>query len=361
MLSNWRKATERPIPACYWVPICPGPTKMIHNRDITVVVQGPVQTWLDRAQDEGITRKCLQSVRRYLPGSPIVLSTWEGQDLDGLEFDELVISDDPGSNIIGYEADGEPMLENTNRQIVSTVAGLRKVGTGYAVKLRADNFLTGTGFLQLQQRFSQRADGMRLTAERVVVNNTFTRKYAKGYPVVFHTCDFFYFGLASDVLDMWDLGLLSDFPYDSSRAGRRQYHGAPAPGIDVMQDLCVRFLNKHLSPPIELRNLHDRAGELAEQCRLFYANNLVIAAPEDIGLGMPSKFSGDARVAKRSSRITFLQFVEWQRLYRRYCDPSVKIDGEFKSLLALWFWRCLLLPTKLTEQRFRAFKAAKRG
>jgi hypothetical protein len=67
---------------------------MIDNRDITVVVQGPVQALPDRDQDEGITQLCLRSVRELLPGARIILSTWDQQDLDGLDYDELVINTD---------------------------------------------------------------------------------------------------------------------------------------------------------------------------------------------------------------------------------------------------------------------------
>ena len=330
---------------------------MISSAEITVVVQGPVQTWLDRPQDEGITKKCLLSVREFLPEAKLILSTWAGQDLDGLDFDELIISEDPGPNIVGYHADGGAMKENTNRQIVSSAAGLKGVDSRYAMKLRADNFLTGSGFMDLFQGFSRRCDEMRLTQERVVVNNTFTRKYARGYPVEFHLCDFFYFGLATDVLDMWDLPLIPDYEFDESRRGKIQYPGAPAPAVDVMQELCTRFINKHMDIPIKLRSLHDRTRDLARLGEQFYANNLIIASPEQIGLGMPKKFSGSARVAKRSSRITFLQFVEWQRLYQRYCDDTQHIPDETAQLLQLWFWRCLLLPTKITEQRFRVLRA----
>jgi len=178
---------------------------MIDNAEITVVVQGPVQALPDRAQEEGITRRCLRSVREILPGSRIILSTWPGQDLSGLDYDELVISEDPGIVVIGYRADGSPQRQNWNRQIVSTRNGLRRVTTRYAMKLRSDNYLTGDEFRKLQTAYPARCTEYRILRERVVVNNTFTRLFAKGLPVAFHLCDFFYFGLASDVLDLWDV------------------------------------------------------------------------------------------------------------------------------------------------------------
>ena len=61
---------------------------LVDNKDITVVVQGAV--------DREKTPICLQSIRRMLPGAFIILSTWEGTDVDGLEYDDVVLSEDPG-------------------------------------------------------------------------------------------------------------------------------------------------------------------------------------------------------------------------------------------------------------------------
>ena len=76
----------------------------ISAKDITVVVQGPVQTFSDREQESGITRKCLDSVRYFLPGAKIILSTWHNQDLTDLDYDQLVLCDDPGTNVRAYNA-----------------------------------------------------------------------------------------------------------------------------------------------------------------------------------------------------------------------------------------------------------------
>ncbi len=102
---------------------------MINNADISVVVQGPVQARDDRPMDEGITYRSLQSIRQYLPGAHIILSTWPDQNLQGLDYDELVICEDPGPNIYRYLADGTPGKLNNNRQIVSSREGLKRVKT----------------------------------------------------------------------------------------------------------------------------------------------------------------------------------------------------------------------------------------
>lgn len=99
----------------------------IKFEEISIVVQGPVQPT--------ITENALRSIREHLPGGEIILSTWEGTDCSGLEYDLLVLNQDPGVL--------PPAMLNTNRQIVSTVNGLKRVTRKYAVKFRTDNFIGG--------------------------------------------------------------------------------------------------------------------------------------------------------------------------------------------------------------------------
>ena len=56
---------------------------MIKSEDISVVVQGAI--------DKFNTPKCLKSIRKVLPRAEIVLSTWEKSDVNGLDYDILVL------------------------------------------------------------------------------------------------------------------------------------------------------------------------------------------------------------------------------------------------------------------------------
>ncbi|SDX34211.1 WavE lipopolysaccharide synthesis family protein [Marinobacter mobilis] len=324
---------------------------MTRFEDITVVVQGPVQTFQDREQEAGITQKCLESVRTYLPGATVILSTWPDQELDGLDYDELVISPDPGPNIRNFHKDGSPQYYNNNRQIVSTLAGLKQVKTPYAIKLRSDNFLTGNAFVALQQQFPERGESLRFLRERVVVSNVFTRRYAKGFQVAFHLSDFFYYGLTEDLLRIWDLQLLEDLPLSQAASNRGGPGGFP---IDCTQMFWLRTLNK-VYPDIRLTGLLDNRPEVLAQSDQCYANNLVIGSPEDIGLGLCQKFSGNARIARTKGKCAQWQFFEWKDLYRRYCQPDYRPDVTALHRLKLFLTRLIhVFPTRLeTSVRLR--------
>jgi hypothetical protein len=333
---------------------------VIRNEDISVVVQGPVQSRPDRPQDEGITRHCLRSVRQFLPGARLILSTWPGQDLDGLDFDDLVINEDPGRNIVGYDRGGAPRYENTNRQIVSTAGGLRRVQTRYAMKLRADNFLTGDGFKALQQRYPARAASWQWFRERVVVTNTLARRYYRGRRVAFFLSDFFAFGLTDDVRNLWDLPLFPDFPFDEARRGRMQHPGAPMPRPDVDQQLVMAFLGKQLGRPFVIRHVFDTANGLPEQSDLFFANNFVVADPARIGLGLPTKFAA-GREAKLYSRATCMAPAEWQLLYRRHCDPRFRAIEDRAWLRKVRLVRAFVVPMKRAGSALRSWRDALAG
>ena len=112
-------------------------TCMILSKDISVVVQGPIHT------QDNLTKRVLESVRTHLPDAELILSTWKGSNVDGLDCDVLLLNDDPGA-INGRN--------NVNRQIVSTRNGLQKATRTYAVKLRTDMQLTGTGFIDFSSK-----------------------------------------------------------------------------------------------------------------------------------------------------------------------------------------------------------------
>ena len=107
------------------------------HSEITVIVQGPVVGGGDAPPDDRLTYWCLESIRRHLPGARIVLSTWEGSDTDGLDCDDIVFNTDPGGVPLFLSARAK-VLNNVNRQIVTTKAGMNLCSSNYALKMRSD-------------------------------------------------------------------------------------------------------------------------------------------------------------------------------------------------------------------------------
>ena len=91
----------------------------IKSQDISVVVQGNV---------DKVTVDTLQSVRRFLPKAEIILSTWKAAAYEGLDYDKLVLSKDPGAVTFDIRLN---KLNNINRIIVSSKAGVRHAKRKY--------------------------------------------------------------------------------------------------------------------------------------------------------------------------------------------------------------------------------------
>ncbi|GLS92615.1 hypothetical protein GCM10007916_36870 [Psychromonas marina] len=320
--------------------------------DITVVVQGPVQTFKDRKQEEGITVKCLKSIREHLPGAKIILSTWHGQELQGLDYDQLVLCDDPGQNIRQYKLDGTPRYYNNNRQIVSSSEGLKKVTTKYAMKLRSDNYLTSNDFVMLQKKFQKRCNDYKFLQERVVMSNVFARQYSKGHKVAFHLNDFFYFGLTKDLLTLWDLPLVEDF----IPTKEQPYHDShPNYVIDCAQLFWLKALNK-FDPSIQLEHLLDNSKAKLKQSDICYANNIIIGEPSDIGLGLCKRFIENSRVSRPKGKCAHIYFFEWQQLYKKHCDSGFNVECSLVEKIEVFIYRLMYTHSLYIEAKFRIMK-----
>ena len=173
----------------------------IDTADISVIVQGNV------AKE---TEKCLKSIRKCLPNSEIILSTWHGAETNGLDYDTLVLSDDPGS--LGWHFYGNKIVPfNYNRQIVSTKAGLEKSNRKYTLKIRSDFFLKNAVFLSHFEDFPLRNKEATFFKHRVIVPSVYTRMFFSetGFPTPFCVSDFFFFGLTDDVKDYFDSEIIT--------------------------------------------------------------------------------------------------------------------------------------------------------
>jgi MoaA/NifB/PqqE/SkfB family radical SAM enzyme len=166
---------------------------MIKPEDISIVVQGAI--------DRESTSKCLESIHKYLPGAKVILSTWKGSEVDGMDYDILVLNDDPGAPV-SLRSNGTPTPNNINRQLVSTRNGLLKVRTKYAFKLRSDLVLTNDRILLFFDQYQARDENYKFFDRKVIIPTVYTKEYShpNGMPVPFHPSDWWFFGLTTDLL-----------------------------------------------------------------------------------------------------------------------------------------------------------------
>lgn len=170
----------------------------INFNEVSVVVQGAI--------DKGFTKACLESVRKYLPGAKIILSTWEGENVEELEYDKVIFNKDPGG-ILFEGFDRRYQTNNVNRQLISVQSALKEVKSKYTLKLRSDLILMGNEFLGYFDKFNLRDSNYQLFKSRIIVPELYTRE--KFYyeidnkkhkiDALFHPSDWFFFGLTEDL------------------------------------------------------------------------------------------------------------------------------------------------------------------
>ncbi len=204
----------------------------ISDKDISVVVQGPIVPEL--------TRKCLSSVRKTLPEAQVILSTWEGSRVEGLDYDEIVLSKDPRAERV--RKDDDTSVNNINRQLVSTNAGCSKAKRPYLMKLRSDLLIKSDRFLE---EFQKHTVTGRHFQTKVLILDYYTR-HPYIIPVPFHPSDWFMFGRREDVVNYYDEPLMpeAEMLYFSTHSNRASFFRGVLHRFTPEQWICIKFLEK---------------------------------------------------------------------------------------------------------------------
>ena len=245
----------------------------INKKDITVLVQGPIS--------KSFTESGLKSIRKYLPESKIVLSTWEGSDVSNLDYDKIVISKDPGGVVVPFW-NGDSLSNNTNRYLVSTLAGLNEVDTKFVLKLRSDMYVLGDDFLNFFDKYPKRKEEFSLFKHRIIVPEIYTRKYLEyqcgekkhRIECPFHITDWAMFGLKEDI-DLW----LSHVPFSDEENVMDKYTkeciypsgwDLPPEQFYFIEALKTKYHNIHM------KDVFDYDDKLVRLATEYTMNNFII-------------------------------------------------------------------------------------
>ena len=307
---------------------------MIDSSEITVVVQGPVVEDGKEKPYRFSTRAVLKSIRKVMPKSEIILSTWKNSNLSGLEFDVLVQPDDPGCV-------PESKTGNQNRQIVSTQAGLQKASRKYIVKTRTDILFLSNGFLHYFEKFNKRNEKLKFFNQRVVCSTVFAHNPNRFTRKPFYPSDWFFFGLSEDIKNLWSIPLAPE-PITSLYY---KTHPRPKESTDNSifrycpeQYIWLSFLRKYIQVPCE--HQWDYGPHNQELHELSIANNLILLSPREIGIKFTKYRFGIG------NWISFYHHAEWLELYKKYCDPEYILPLNWQSPIKNMLSDCMKnIPT----------------
>lgn len=248
---------------------------MIDLKDITFVVQGTVSGKSFDKEKNRYTYLCLKSIRKHFPDSIIILSTWKGEDVNDLDFDLLIQSDDPGISMLG------DFTQNCFRQIISSVEGLKKVNTKYSVKVRSDIIFKNSNFIKYFEKYNDLAfdNEYKILKKRVSMLLPCNPKRRLKFP--YNAADWFYFGLAEDVLNIFDIPLkkgnfILKHEHDNNKEKTciSPYSGE--------QYIWFGFISKYKN--INFKYLRDISNNNIQESEKYFANNSILISAKMAGI-----------------------------------------------------------------------------
>lgn len=281
---------------------------MIATAEISVICQGYIAPEL--------TEKCLHSLKSVFPGAELILSTWEGTDVSGLEADKIVFSPDPGT-LIADEVAGT--ANNVNRQIVSTKAGLRVAVRPYILKTRTDIVFHSDGFLNYFAKYDDRPS--QYFQNRLLICDYYTRN-PRVFRLCFHPSDWIVFGRAEDVRKYYDdLPLMTeeDAAWFRNRGKESAVFTNYICRYTPEQHIFLSFLRQYQK--VECDCYYDRTPDLIEQTERALAECFVVLEyGKQLEIAFP-KYDPNRYLEKH----TLVSHGQWRALYERYCGKGSSI------------------------------------
>lgn len=304
------------------------------NEEISVVVQGALCVH---------TSSVLASIRQYLPGAEIILSTWKGSDCTGLDYDILLLNEDPG----GCVTSPSGTIQNLNRQLLSTKNGIKAATRRYILKLRSDILLTGNTFLTYWKSFPKRENEYALFSERILICSFYTRPPRwKKQAYLYHPSDWCSFGTREDMLLLWDIPLVIEPKFS-------QYFREDCISNRSKNKIWTRFFPEQyfFITCLEQNGFHtgvssqrDYSEELASRSQHFLMNNFLILDYGKLFTISCCSYPNTCCDTKIQHHRQFLYF------YKKYCDKHSPIKR-------IQIWREVLgIEDILDKIKFHIFR-----
>lgn len=302
----------------------------IGSEEISVVVQGAIY--------KKNTKKCLKSIRKYLPKAQIILSSWVGSDFGGLDYDILIENDDPGFEYWNPE---KTIPLNLNRQLVSSMNGVRAAKRKYILKLRTDLILNGLGFLEYFDKFQASNPDFQLTKRKVVASCLYSIKHEKFGNFInktpFHVSDWFYFGLNEDIQKIYEINVPEIKTFARYFENNRQEDNFPCEIADRLWQypsemyITLSFA-KQKFPEINIRHCRDFSNMDMELSEKFIMNNFIILDYLQSNISIEKKYYKKMYekiyLAPEQVFEGLIRFNIYEQLYKKYCDADYKVSKD---------------------------------
>lgn len=274
-----------------------GLLRMQKNK-ISFIIQGEICSHINNQ---------IAEIRKYFPQSPVIVSTCNQISCEIIGADQIIKSPDPG--FFYYSKAPGIRGNNVNRQIVSTLAGLKVVKTPYVLKLRTDFRLTGTNFLNYFETQPQFNPDYRIFEHKVLACCYCTRNpWDKQYPYAYHLADISFFGLTRDIIKLFDIPLMTE--KEAYWDAENNYFNQYMPEQYIFLN-CLRKLGRN---PI-CKKTDDCFPENIAETEQYFTSNFIFLNYKNFNL-LPSKSNFFAKNELHSFKTCYTQ-TEFAKLYNK--------------------------------------------
>lgn len=277
--------------------------------DLSIIFQGPII----QIGKINYTLLALNSALINFPGAEIILSTWEGTEIQKEILDlnsiKIIYNVDPGS---GIRKDKPLAYHNVNRIIKSSIEGLKNARGKYCIKTRSDMIFDSATCLHYFSRYNGRIENYSIFEDKIIVSNQTSINPNYGPRLLYHICDWFFLGRRDDLIDLYEI----DFIDDNLQVRWYQFNKKPENSIDknnlslfMAEDFVISsYFKKYIK--IE----HDYYCDYSEDQKLLseklIASNFVIVDNQKLGI-----HSGKFNSLSRAYLWKCYTFQEWKKLY----------------------------------------------
>lgn len=302
-------------------------TQQIDSSQITFIIQGP---------ENYAVKQSVSNIRTLLPNAKIILSSTARYREDVSGVDNVIVSEDPGA--LPYTSKKGSRPNNTNRQIVTTLAGLRLVTTKFVFKLRSDFIFQSDCFLQFFNQYPLHQKGYKIFERKVLACSYFSRNPRSHHPYPFHISDLIFFGLTEDILNLYDIPLMTDIDYRFIKSGDEivcRYHPEQHILLNCLKKNKFAYHCTHFNFVTEKNT--------TETERIF-TSNFVILSFKQLGV-LPTKATFEVKNDPGNFSSCYTP-LEWIALYKQNCDPTIRVGESDQE--RIFINQCML--------RYKVFK-----
>jgi hypothetical protein len=313
---------------------------------ISVIVQGKTMGLPGETYDKQLTLQCIQSIRNFLPNAEIILSTWEGSIVEHLWYDKVIFNQDPGA--VPYTNEIPGFLNNNNRQIVSTINGLKAATKKYAIKMRGDCKLVDTDFINYLKDYPRGAQ-FNFFKQRIVISTKFSRNPRRIAQLI-HPSDIFQVGLREDLTDLWDIPLQPE-PQTTQAIPQEKkiFNNALTGGFHRMkfgaeQYNWYAFCKKH-GLDLELKHYSHIPARKILASEQSIINNFVMEEPYRLGVLLPN------RMFLQPDKDLYTH-QEWYNLSKKYAAKASPFD-EPALIARVYFSNVSKIVARIVHRLFK--------